>query len=141
MQVAQNFFLIYNSNRLSSSNYLTMSNNSILKSKIFDFAVRVINLYKYLKKRHGEYVISQQIIRAGTSIGALVREAEYAESRKDFLHKLHISLKEANESVYWLELLYATDFITKKMFDSVINDATQLLKMLISSVKTVKSKI
>ena len=117
-----------------------MSNNSILKSKSFDFAVRIINLYKYLKKKHGEYIISQQIIRAGTSIGALVREAEFAESRKDFLHKLHISLKEANESVYWLQLLYATDYITKKMFDSMTGDATQLLKMLVSSVKTIKSK-
>ena len=117
-----------------------MSSNSILKSKSFDFAVRVINLYKYLKKRHGEYIISQQIIRAGTSIGALVREAEFAESRKDFLHKLHIGLKESNESVYWLQLLYATDYITKKMFDSMIKDANELLKMLISSVKTIKSR-
>lgn len=117
-----------------------MSSNSILKSKSFDFAIRIINLYKYLKKKHGEYIISQQIIKAGTSIGALVREAEFAESRKDFLHKLNISLKEANESVYWLELLYATGYINKKMFDSMINDAIQLLKMLISSVKTVKSK-
>ncbi len=117
-----------------------MSSNSILKSKSFDFAIRIINLYKYLKKKHGEYIISQQIIKAGTSIGALVREAEFAESRKDFLHKLNISLKEANESVYWLELLYATGYINKKMFDSMINDAIQLLKMLISSVKTVKLK-
>jgi four helix bundle protein len=117
-----------------------MSSNSILKSKSFDFAVRVINLYKYLKKKHGEYIISQQIIRAGTAIGALVREAEFAESRNDFLHKLHIGLKEANESVYWLELLHATNYITKKMFDSMIKDATELLKMLISSVKTVKSR-
>ena len=117
-----------------------MSSNSILKSKSFDFAVRIINLYKYLKKKHGEYIISQQIIRAGTSVGALVREAEFAESKKDFLHKLYIGLKEANESVYWLQLLHATDFITKKMFDSMIKDATELLKMLISSVKTVKSK-
>jgi len=117
-----------------------MNSGSILKSKSFDFAVRVINLYKYLKKKHSEYVISQQIIRAGTSIGALVREAEFAESRKDFMHKLHIGLKEANESIYWLQLLYATNYINKKMFDSMVNDATQLLKMLISSVKTIKSK-
>lgn len=117
-----------------------MSSNSILKSKSFDFAIRIINLYKYLKKKHGEYMISQQIIRAGTSVGALVREAEFAESRKDFLHKLHIGLKEANESVYWLQLLYATNYITKKMYDSMEKDAAELLKMLISSVKTVKSR-
>lgn len=91
-----------------------MSRESILKIKSFDFAVRTINLYKYLKKRHNEYIVSQQVLRAGTSIGALIREAEFAESRKDFVHKLHIGLKEANESVYWLELLYATEFIDKR---------------------------
>ena len=116
-----------------------MSRNSILKIKSFEFAIRVINLYKYLKKRHSEHIVSQQILRAGTSIGALIREAEFAESRKDFMHKLYIGLKEANESVYWLELLYATGYINKKMFDSMINDATELLKMLIASVKTIKT--
>ena len=116
-----------------------MSRESILKSKSFDFAIRVINLYEYLKKRHSEYIVSQQILRAGTSVGALVREAEFAESRKDFMHKLSIGLKEANESVYWLQLLYATEFINKKMFDSMIIDATELLKMLIASVKTTKA--
>lgn len=117
-----------------------MSRSSILRSKSFDFAVRAINLYKYLKKKHGEYVISQQILRAGTAIGALIREAEFAESRKDFGHKLTIGLKEANESVYWLELLYATKFINKNMFDSMHADAAALLKMLISSVKTIKER-
>lgn len=105
-----------------------MSRESILKTKSFDFAVRTINLYKYLKKRHGEYIVSQQILKAGTSVGALIREAEFAESRKDFMHKLNIGLKEANESVYWLQLLDATEFINKKMFDSMIKDATELLK-------------
>jgi len=117
-----------------------MSRESILKSKSFDFAVRIINLYKYLKKRHNEYIVSQQILKAGTSIGALIREAEYAESTKDFMHKLYIGLKEANESVYWLQLLYATDYINKKMFESMYADANQLLKMLISSVKTIKRR-
>ena len=117
-----------------------MSRDSILKAKTFDFAVRIINLYKYLKKKHGELIISQQIIRAGTSIGALIREAEFAESRKDFMHKLTISLKEANESVYWIELLYATGFITGKMYESIKVDAEELLKMLVSSIKTIKSK-
>lgn len=117
-----------------------MSRESVLKTKSFDFAVRIINLYKYLKKRHGEYIVSQQILRAGTSVGALIREAEFAESRKDFAHKLYIGLKEANESVYWLQLLYATEYINKKMFESISDDANGLLKMLVSSVKTVKSK-
>ena len=117
-----------------------MSRESILKTKSFDFAVRIINLYKYLKKRHGEYIISQQIFRAGTSIGALIREAEFAESRKDFMHKLYIGLKESNESIYWLQLLYTTEFINKKMFDSLMQDATGLLKMLTASIKTIKTK-
>jgi four helix bundle protein len=116
-----------------------MSRDSVLKTKSFAFAVRIINLFKYLKKKHGEYIISQQIIRAGTSIGALVREAEYAENSRDFVHKLYIGLKEANESIYWLELLYATGYIDKKMYESMEGDATKLLKMLISSVRTIKS--
>jgi four helix bundle protein len=116
-----------------------MSQNSILKTKSFDFAVRIIKLYKFLKKQHSEYELSNQLLRSGTSVGALIREAEHAESRKDFAHKLNISLKEVNESIYWLELLHATDYINKKMFDSMIIDATELLKMLIASVKTTKA--
>ena len=115
-----------------------MSQDSILKTKSFNFAVRTIKLYQYLKKKFGEYEIAQQVIRAGTSIGALVREAEFAESRKDFIHKLYIGLKEANEINYWLELLQATEYINKKMFDSMKKDAEEILKMLVSSVKTVK---
>ena len=117
-----------------------MSKESILKSKSFDFAVRVIKLYKYLKKTHNEFDLSQQILRAGTSVGALIREAEHAESRKDFLHKLNIGLKEINESVYWLDLLFATDFINKRMHDSMKTDGEALLKMLIASIKTTKSR-
>ena len=117
-----------------------MSHNSILKVQRFDFAVRIIKLYKFLKKQHSEYELSNQLLRSGTSVGALIREAEHAETRKDFSHKLSISLKEANESIYWLELLYATDYINKRMFDSMIKDATELLKMLIASVKTTKSR-
>jgi four helix bundle protein len=117
-----------------------MSRQSILKSKSFDFAVRIIKLYKFLKKSFSEYELSQQLLRSGTGIGALIREAEHAESRKDFLHKLNISLKEANECVYWLDLLYATEYINKRMYDSIAKDAIELLKMLISGVRTTKSK-
>ena len=77
-----------------------MSHESVLKAKSFDFAVRIIKLYGFLKQNHSEYELSQQLLRAGTSIGALIREAEHAESRKDFVHKLNIGLKEANESIY-----------------------------------------
>lgn len=114
---------------------------NVLKDKSFAFAVRMVNLYKYLKKQHGEYIISQQLIRSGTSIGALIREAEHAESKKDFIHKLNIGLKEANESKYWLDLLVATDFLTKSMFESLNKDCEELLKLLIASVKTSKLRL
>lgn len=114
---------------------------NILKEKSFAFAVRIVNLYKYLKKQHGEYIISQQLIRSGTSVGALIREAEHAESTKDFIHKLNVGLKEANESKYWLDLLAATDFLTTDMFDSLNPDCEELLKLLIASVKTSKLKL
>jgi four helix bundle protein len=114
---------------------------NVLKDKSFAFAVRMVNLYKYLKKQHGEYIISQQLIRSGTSIGALIREAEHAESTKDFIHKLNIGLKEANESKYWLDLLVATDFLTKSMFESLNKDCEELLKLLIASVKTSKLRL
>jgi four helix bundle protein len=114
---------------------------NILKDKSFLFAVRIINFYKFLKKQHGEYIISQQLIRSGTSIGAIIREAEHAESIRDFIHKLSIGLKEANESKYWLDLLFATEFITKRMYDSLNKDCEELLKLLTASVKTSKLKV
>ncbi len=117
-----------------------MSKDSILRKKSFEFGVRVINLFKYLKKKHGEHVLAKQILRSGTSIGALIREAEFAESRKDFMHKLYIGMKEANESIYWLELLHATGYISEKMFESMEADAIALLRMLMASIKTIKTK-
>jgi four helix bundle protein len=109
-----------------------MSKESILKAKSFDFAIRVIKLNQYLRQKHSEFQLSQQILRAGTSVGAMIREAEHAESRKDFLHKLNIGLKEMNECGYWLDLLFATESIKK--------DSAELLKMLIASIKTTKTK-
>ncbi|RXK62057.1 four helix bundle protein [Lacibacter luteus] len=114
---------------------------NILKTKSFDFAVRIVKLYQFLKKEHNEFTLSQQIVRSGTSIGALIREAEHGESLKDFIHKLTIGLKEANESKYWLDLLFATDFINKKMYDSINKDCEELLKLLTASVKTSKSRL
>ncbi len=128
------------SNYLLTNKSTFMSQGSILKTKSFDFAIRIIKLYKFLKKTYSEYELSQQLLRCGTAIGALIREAEHAESRKDFLHKLNISLKEANECVYWLELLHTSDYINKRMFESIMKDAVELLKMLISSVKTTRNK-
>lgn len=114
---------------------------NILKDKSFLFAIRIINLYKFLKKQHGEYILSQQLIRSGTSVGAITREAEHAESLKDFIRKLSIGLKEANESKYWLDLLYATEFITKRMYESINRYCEELLKLLTASVKTSRQKI
>jgi len=109
-----------------------------LKDKSFDFALRIINLYKYLINEQKEFILSKQLLRSGTSIGALVREAEYAQSKADFLHKLTISLKEANETEYWLQLLNKSNYINDKMFNSIHKDIHELLKLLIASTKTIK---
>jgi four helix bundle protein len=116
-----------------------MNKESVLKTKSFDFAIRIVKLSRYLKERQSEYQLSQQILKAGTSVGAMVREAEHAESRKDFLHKLNIGLKEINESIYWLDLLFATDYLSKRMYESIKKDSLELLKMLIASIKTIKA--
>ena len=114
---------------------------NILKDKSFQFAVRIVNLYKYLKKEHNEFILSHQIVRSGTSIGAAVREAEHAESIKDFIHKLSIGLKEVNETKYWLDLLFSAEFITKEMHESLNKDCEELLKLFTASVKTSKLKL
>ena len=115
--------------------------DSILKTKSFLFAVRIIKLAQYLQKEKGEYILSKQIIRSGTSIGALVREAEFGQSKADFVHKLSIALKEANETDYWLSLLFETEYINDSMFKSLKADCSEIIYILISSVKTAKSKV
>ncbi len=112
-----------------------------LKNKSFAFAVRIVNLYKYLCSNKQEYVLSKQLLRSGTAIGALVREAEQAESKADFLHKLAIALKEANETEYWILLLGETDYLTPKESESILNDLKKLLKLLTSIIKTTKEKL
>ncbi|MBK1986916.1 four helix bundle protein [Sphaerospermopsis aphanizomenoides BCCUSP55] len=111
---------------------------NIIKGKSFDFAVRVVNLYKYLSNEKQEFVLSKQLLRSGTAIGALVREAEQAESKADFIHKLAISLKEANESDYWIELIYQTDYLTEKQYKSIKDDNMELIKLLTSIIKSSK---
>jgi len=118
---------------------LTMKEN-IIKDKSFEFALRIIKLYQYLTNEKKEFVLSKQLLRSGTSIGALIREAEQAESKADFIHKLSISLKEANESDYWVELLYKSGYIDETQYDSIISDLKEILKLLISIVKTSKEK-
>ncbi len=111
-----------------------------LKEKSFSFSLRIIKLHNYLINTHREYILSKQILRSGTAIGALVREAKYAQSKADFLHKLTIALKEANETYYWLELLHQSDYIDDTMFQSIQPDIDTLLSLLIASTKTVKNK-
>ncbi len=111
---------------------------NILRDKSFKFAIRIVNLYKFLLKEENEFVLSKQILRSGTSIGAMIRESEYAQSQADFIHKLSIGIKEANETNYWLDLLYETKYIEQKLYQSINNDCIELLKLLIASIKTAK---
>lgn len=114
---------------------------SILRDKSYLFALRIVKLYKYLTKKHNEYTLGKQILRSGTSVGALVREAQYAQSTKDFINKLSIALKEANESEYWILLLKDSELITKKMHDSVQLDNKEIIKMLTASINTAKNRL
>ncbi len=118
-----------------------MGANNIIHDKSYQFAIRIVNLYKYLVANKKEFVLSKQVLRSGTAVGALVKEAEHAQSTADFVNKLSIALKEANETLYWLELLKDTDFIEEKMFQSMYNDAEELVKILVKIIKTSKSKL
>ena len=111
---------------------------NIIKDKSINFALRIIKLYKFLNDSKKEYVISKQLMRSGTSIGANVSESEHAESKADFIHKLSISLKEANETKYWIDLLHMSDYITDLEYISISQDINEILKLLISIIKTSK---
>ena len=115
--------------------------NDPLSSKSLHFAIRILNLSKYLREEKKEFLISNQIMRSGTNPGAMVREATQAESGKDFIHKLSIALKELNETQYWLELLKATNYISEKEFNSLIENSIELLKLLTASIKTKKRNL
>ena len=106
--------------------------------KSMAFAVRIVNLYKYLEKEKQEYVLSKQLLRSGTSIGANVREGTYGQSRADFLSKMSIALKEASETEYWLELLAKTEYLTSEQYESVKSDCIEVAKLLTSIVKSTK---
>ena len=118
-----------------------MIRKSILEEKSFGLALRIVKLHKYLQKNHKEYVLSKQILRSGTSIGALMSEAKYAQSTADYLNKQYIALKEANETKYWILLLRESEYLNKKMFDSIFPQIEEIIKMLVSSTKTIKEKI
>ncbi|MFM8295660.1 MAG: four helix bundle protein [Microcystaceae cyanobacterium] len=112
---------------------------NVIKEKSLEFAIRIVNLYKYLTDSKKEFIMSKQLLRSGTAIGALVRESEHAESKADFIHKLSVALKEANETDYWLELLYRTDYLTEKQYQSINENIIELLKLLTSIIKTSKN--
>lgn len=114
---------------------------SIVAEKSYYFAIRIVKLYKWLTQEKKEYVLAKQLLRSGTAVGALMREAEYAQSKPDFLSKVHIALKEANETLYWLMLLRDTAYITVEEFISINADAEELLKLLTSIVKTTKTNL
>ena len=112
--------------------------DNIIKTKSFQFAIRVINLYKHLCSEKKEFVLSKQLLRSGTSIGANVREAVNAQSKLDFIHKLSIAQKECDETSYWLELLKETDYINENEYISIHNDAMDILKIIRSIILTTK---
>ena len=113
---------------------------TIIQSKSFNFAVRVVKLYQYLCREQHEFILSKQLLRSGTSIGANVREAKRAQSTPDFGTKLSIALKEAEESLYWLELLKATDYLTKEQYENIYFDCEELVKLLSAATKKVFNK-
>ena len=116
-----------------------------MHAKSYAFALRIIKLAQFLQKEKQEYILCKQILRSGTAIGALIRESEYAQSsldfvQLDFVHKLSIAVKEANETDYWLNLLADSAYISEEAFQSMESDCDELIALLVSSIKTVKSK-
>ena len=120
-------------------NYINMESNPIV-DKSLDFAVRIVNLSKYLRNKKKEYVLSKQVLRSGTSIGANVAEAQHGQSNADFAAKMAIALKEANETKYWLTLLCRTDFLTDAEYESLNQDLQEILRLLTAICKTVTTK-
>lgn len=115
--------------------------DNVIKSKSFNFAIRVVKLYQFLNQEKKEYLLSKQLLRSGTVIGALVREAEQVESRLDFIQKLDIAQKEANETDYWLELLFQSAYLNETQFQSLKNNVVEINKILASIIITTKQRI
>ena len=115
-----------------------MKTENVIKEKSYAFALRMKKAYKFLTAEQKEFILSKQMLRSGTSIGALVREAEFAQSTPDFIHKLSIALKEANETEYWMSLLKDSEYISEASFHSIHKDCVELIKMLTSIINTSK---
>ncbi|WP_035676493.1 four helix bundle protein [Flavobacterium limnosediminis] len=115
--------------------------DNVIKLKSFDFALRIVKLFQYLNQEKREYVLSKQLLRSGTAIGALVREAEQAESKLDFVHKFAIAQKEANESDYWLELLFQSEYLNENQYKSLKSDVVEINKIIASIIISTKNRI
>ncbi|MFT5969595.1 MAG: four helix bundle protein [Flavobacteriales bacterium] len=113
--------------------------NNPIKDKSFEFAITIVETYKFLVQEKKEYILSKQVLRSGTSIGAQVSEATYAQSKKDFIHKMSIAQKEASETVYWIKLLFQTDYFDAKQYDLLLYKSEELLKILTSILKSSKN--
>ena len=114
---------------------------NIVKEKSFNFAIKIVKLYRYLTEEKKEFVLSKQVLKSGTSVGANIAEAQQEQSKKDFLMKMNISLKECTETKYWIELLNATDYINNEQKESIIEDCIELEKILTSIVKTTNNSL
>ncbi len=111
---------------------------SIIYEKSYAFALRIIGVFKYLKEEKKEFVLSKQLLRSGTAIGALISESKFAESNADFIHKMAIALKEANETKYWISLLKDTQYLTEQMYSSLFSDISEIIAILVTTIKKLK---
>ena len=132
------FLILRNQYYLFTKTIKAMKRENVIREKSFKFAIRIINLYKLLINERKEFILSKQLLRSGTSVGANVRESMNAESNADFVHKLAIAQKECDESCYWLELLSNTGFIHETEFNSINTDALELLKIIRSIILSSK---
>ncbi|MCX6158537.1 MAG: four helix bundle protein [Ignavibacteriae bacterium] len=117
-----------------------MKENNIIKDKSFEFAIEIIKIYKFLTEEKREYILSKQLVRSGTSIGANIREGINAESKPDFIHKLAIAQKEADETLYWLELLNKTNYIDDSIYENLNKKCIELIKILKAIITTMKER-
>ena len=124
---------------MESENHILRFNTIEVKS--YDFAIRIVNLHKYLNRQKEIHSLSNQMLRSGTAIGALIQEAVHAQSKADFLNKMNVSLKEANETMYWIRLLHSTHYLKDNEFASIHKDCEEIVKLLASIVKTTKASL
>ncbi len=118
-----------------------MKRDNIIHTKTYSFALRIIRLHKHLADEKKEFVLSKQVLRSGTAIGALVKESEFAQSKADFIHKMHIALKEANETEYWLMLLKDSEYINNESYNSIQPEIYEIISILVSIVKSSKQSL